>query len=73
MEPLSGIRWAMALRMQEAGRAVVPATLTDEADVEAWPAETKVTARLVTALVAACRAEPALNAAYDGTAMMRAG
>lgn len=71
VESLSGIRRAMALRMQEAGRAVVPATLTDEADVGTWPAETKVTARLVTALIAACRAEPALNAAYDGTAMIR--
>ena len=43
-EPLSGIRRAMALRMEEAGRAVVAATLTDEADVGSWSAETQVTA-----------------------------
>ena len=70
-EPLSGIRRAMALRMEEAGRAVVPATLTDEANVGSWSEETQVTSRLIMALVAACRAEPALNAAYDGKYMTR--
>ena len=70
-EPLSGIRRAMALRMEEAGRAIVPATLTDEADVGSWSAETPATACLIAALVAGCRAEPALNAAYDGKAMTR--
>ncbi len=70
-EPLVGIRRAMALRMEEAGRAVVAATLTDEADASSWPAEMHVTARLIAALVAGCRAAPALNAAYDGKAMTR--
>jgi pyruvate dehydrogenase E2 component (dihydrolipoamide acetyltransferase) len=70
-EPLNGIRRAMALRMEEAGRTVVAATLTDEADVGSWPAEMQMTARLIAALVAGCRAEPALNAAYDGKAMTR--
>jgi 2-oxoisovalerate dehydrogenase E2 component (dihydrolipoyl transacylase) len=70
-EPLRGVRRAMALRMAEAGKAVVAAGLTDTADVEAWPADAPVTARLVAALAAACRAEPALNAAYDGVAVAR--
>ncbi len=70
-EPLRGIRRAMALRMAEAGRAIVPATVTDEADIEAWPAETPVTARLIAALAAACKAEPALNVAYDGATVAR--
>ena len=70
-EPLNGIRRAMALRMQAAGRAVVAATLTDEADVGCWSAKGQVTPRLIAALVAGCRAEPALNAAYDGKAMTR--
>ena len=70
-ETLRGVRRAMALRMAEAGRAVVPATVTEEVDVEAWPAGTSVAARLVAALVAGCRAEPALNAAFDGTALTR--
>jgi pyruvate dehydrogenase E2 component (dihydrolipoamide acetyltransferase) len=71
VEPLSGIRRAMALRMEEAGRVVVPATLTDEADVGSWSGEMQVSAHLIAALVAGCRAEPALNAAYDGKAMTR--
>ncbi len=71
MERLRGVRWAMALRMATAGRAVVPATLTDEADVQAWPADTPVTTRLVAALVVACQTEPALNVTYDGQVMAR--
>ncbi len=70
-EPLRGMRHAMALRMEEAGRAVVPATVTEEADIDAWPADAPVTALLVAALVAGCQAEPALNASYDGTARTR--
>ncbi|MBU6498401.1 MAG: 2-oxo acid dehydrogenase subunit E2 [Rhodospirillales bacterium] len=70
-EPLRGMRRAMALRMAEAGRTVVPATVTDEADIDAWPADAPMTARLVAALVAGCAAEPALNAAYDSAALAR--
>jgi 2-oxoisovalerate dehydrogenase E2 component (dihydrolipoyl transacylase) len=69
--PLVGVRRAMALRMAEAGRTVVPATVTDEANVTAWPEDAPVTARLIAALVAGCRAEAALNAAYDGAAIAR--
>jgi len=70
-EPLRGVRRAMAGSMTRSHAEVVPATLTDEADVEGWPAGTDVTVRLVRAIVAACRAEPALNAWYDGKAMER--
>lgn len=70
-QPLSGVRRAMALRMAEAGASVVPATVTDLADVDSWPPHTPLTARLVAALVAACEAEPALNAAFDGKAVAR--
>lgn len=69
--PLSGVRRAMAVRMAEAGAAVVPATLTEEADVTAWPKETPITARLVLALAAGCAAEPALNVFFDGRTMTR--
>jgi pyruvate dehydrogenase E2 component (dihydrolipoamide acetyltransferase) len=70
-EALRGVRRAMAGSMTRAHAEVVPATLTDEADVEAWPAGTDVTVRLVRAIVAACRAEPSLNVWYDGKAMAR--
>ena len=70
-EPLRGVRRAMAGSMTRSHAEVVPATLTDEADVEAWSDKADVTVRLARAIVAACRAEPALNAWYDGKAVAR--
>jgi pyruvate dehydrogenase E2 component (dihydrolipoamide acetyltransferase) len=67
------MRRAMAARMAAAGAAVVPASVTEEADVDAWPATAPVTARLVAALAAGCRAEPALNAAFDAATLTRRG
>jgi pyruvate dehydrogenase E2 component (dihydrolipoamide acetyltransferase) len=66
VEPLRGVRRAMALNMERAHAEVVPATVTEEADIHDWPAASDVTLRLVRAIVAACRAEPALNAWYLG-------
>ncbi len=71
MEPLRGVRRAMAMRMAAAGAVVVPATVTDEVDVDEWPSGTSVTARLIVAMVVACQAEPALNATYDGKTVAR--
>ena len=44
-----GVRRAMLRNMVRAGAEVVPATVTDEADIECWPAKTDVTVRLVRA------------------------
>jgi pyruvate dehydrogenase E2 component (dihydrolipoamide acetyltransferase) len=52
----------MADSMARSGAEVVPATITDEADVDAWAPGTGATVRLVRAIVAGCRAEPSLNA-----------
>jgi 2-oxoisovalerate dehydrogenase E2 component (dihydrolipoyl transacylase) len=62
--PLRGVRRAMAEVMKSAS-AVVPATVSDEAVIEAWPAGTDPTLRLIRAVVAGCRASPALNAWLD--------
>lgn len=70
-EPVRGVRRAMAEAMARAGAAVVPATVSDDADIEAWPAAPDVTARLVRAVAAGCAAAPALNAWFDGAAMTR--
>jgi len=71
-EPLKGVRRTMAVNMARAHAAVVPATLWDEADVEAWwSPNADVTMRLVRAIAAGFAAEPALNARYDGDAMVR--
>jgi pyruvate dehydrogenase E2 component (dihydrolipoamide acetyltransferase) len=58
----------MADAMARAHAEIVPATVTDEADLEAWPPDTDPTVRLVRAVVAGCRAEPALNAWLDARA-----
>jgi len=70
-EPLRGVRRNMARIMAEAHAQVVPTTLCDDADLHAWQGRQDVTARLVRAIVTACRAEPALNAWFDGAAGTR--
>ncbi len=65
LEPLRGVRRAMARRMTQSGAEVVPATVMDDADIDAWPEGADVTVRLVRAVAAACAAEPALNAWFD--------
>jgi len=67
-EPLKGMRRAMAQRMALAHAQVVPTTVIDEADIDAWSKETDITIRLVQAMAAACKAEPALNAWYNAEA-----
>ena len=71
MEPLRGVRRTMARSMAQAHAEVVPVTVCDDADVHAWAEDEDTTVRLVQAIVAACRAEPALNAWYDSHAMGR--
>ncbi len=56
----------MARNMARAGAELVPATVTDEADVDHWPLDADVTIRLVQAIAAGCAAAPALNAWLDG-------
>ncbi|HYS48365.1 MAG TPA: dihydrolipoamide acetyltransferase family protein [Xanthobacteraceae bacterium] len=67
-EPLRGMRRAMAQRMTAAHADVVPATVTDDADIEDWRKGEDVTIRLVRAIAAACRAEPSLNAWFNAAA-----
>jgi 2-oxoisovalerate dehydrogenase E2 component (dihydrolipoyl transacylase) len=65
-EVLRGVRRAMAQNMARAQSEVAAATVIDDADIHAWPPEADVTIRLIRALVAGCRAEPGLNAWFDG-------
>ena len=64
-EKIRGVRRAMLRNMVRAGAEVVPATVTDEADIEGWPAGTDVTARLIRAMATGCKSSPALNAWFD--------
>ena len=70
-EPLRGVRRAMAQNMALAHGEVASATINDDADIHAWTARVDVTIRLIRALIAGCRAEPALNAWYDSRQFAR--
>lgn len=69
--PLRGMRRAMAQRMSQAHREVVPAGVCDDADIGDWAANEDISVRLIRAIAAACRAEPALNAVYAAEAGAR--
>jgi pyruvate dehydrogenase E2 component (dihydrolipoamide acetyltransferase) len=71
LELLRGPRRAMARNMTLASNEVVPVTLCEDADVNDWRDGDDVTQRLIRAIVAGCRAEPALNAWYDTHAVGR--
>lgn len=70
-EQLKGVRRNMARVMADAHSKVVPTTLADEADIQAWTPGNDVTVRLIRAIVAAAKAVPALNAWFDGDALTR--
>ncbi len=70
-EPIKGVRRNMARVMADAHAQVVPTTLVDDADLHAWIGKQDITARLVRAIVAACKAVPALNAWFDGANLTR--
>lgn len=70
-EQLKGVRRNMARVMADAHAKVVPTTLCDDADLHAWIGKQDITARLVRAIVAACKAVPALNAWFDGDNLSR--
>ena len=62
--PLRGMRRAMAQRMSQAHREVVPAGVCDDADIGDWAANEDISVRLIRAIAAACRAEPAGSIAH---------
>src|ERR1700745_3302081 len=71
VEPLAGVRRAMAVNMARSHAEIVPATVSGEADIAAWAPRSDVTIRLTRAIAAGCAASPGLNAWYDGRTMER--
>ena len=63
--PQKGMRASMARNMALAHQEVAAVTVIDDADVEHWPKGTSALARLASAVVAAAKAEPGMNAWYD--------
>lgn len=70
-EALRGVRRVMAQTMAQSHKEVVPVTIVEDVDLTDLPPKTDITVRLLKAIVAACKEEPALNAWFDGKALER--
>jgi len=70
-EPLRGPRRAMHASMTRARSEVMECTLFDDADIHNWAPGQDPTVRIIRALVTGCRAEPELNAWYNGEKLER--
>jgi len=66
LEMLRSLRRAMAQSMTLSRDSVMECTVFDDADIEGWLPGGDYTARLLRAISAGCRAEPGLNAWFDG-------
>ena len=62
---LRGVRRAMVSVMADAHARIVPVTLVDDADIDAWPKGTDISLRVLRALKVACQQQPELNAWFD--------
>lgn len=71
IELIRGPRRSMVQSMIQAHEEVVLVTIFDDADLHAWLPGEDITVRLIQAMVAACKAEPALNTWYDKNQMAR--
>jgi 2-oxoisovalerate dehydrogenase E2 component (dihydrolipoyl transacylase) len=71
IEVLRSLRRAMAQSMTLARDNVMECTVFDDADIEGWDQDGDYTVRLLRAIGAGCRAEPGLNAWFDGTTQGR--
>src|SRR5690606_23505264 len=64
-DKLRGTRKAMAQSMSLSRDEVAMVTIFDDADVDGWQSRGDITIRLIRAIVAGVKAEPALNALFD--------
>jgi 2-oxoisovalerate dehydrogenase E2 component (dihydrolipoyl transacylase) len=71
VEPLRGMRRAMAQNMSQSRDQVPGSTVCDDADIHHWTQRGDYMLRLMRAMSAAWRAEPALNAWYDPVTQSR--
>ena len=71
LEPLRGMRRAMAQNMSLSRDQVPGSTVCDDADIHGWTQRGDYMLRLMRAMIFAWRAEPALNAWYDPATQSR--
>lgn len=65
VQKIKGVRKAMLQSMALSHQQVAAVSLFDDACITHWPDKTDITLRLVEAIMAACAAEPVLNAWFD--------
>lgn len=70
-EALRGVRRVMAQTMSQSHKEVVPVTIIEDVDLTDLPPKTDITVRILKAIVAAAKEEPALNAWFDGKSLER--
>lgn len=70
-EPLHGVRRFMAQAMMQSHREIVPVTVIEDADISHLPPKADITVLLLKAIVAGVKAEPAINAWFDGNSLSR--
>lgn len=70
-QPLRGVRKVMAQTMQQAYAEIVAVTLVDDAMLPDAADHTDITLKIIHGLIAACKAEPALNAWYNTKTISR--
>lgn len=70
-ETLKGVRRVMAQTMSLSHREVVPVTIVEDVDLTDLPKSADITVHILKAIVAAAKAEPALNAWFDGKTLER--
>jgi len=70
-EALHGVRRVMAQAMSQSHKEVVPVTIIEDADITDLPAGTDITVEILQAIITAVKAEPSLNAWFDGKALER--
>jgi pyruvate dehydrogenase E2 component (dihydrolipoamide acetyltransferase) len=71
LEVLRSLRRAMAQSMAVSRDSVMECTVFDDADIEGWKPGGDYTGRLLRAISEGCRAEPGLNAWFDGASQGR--
>jgi pyruvate dehydrogenase E2 component (dihydrolipoamide acetyltransferase) len=71
VEPLRGVRRAMAQSMSLSRDHVAGSTVCDDADIHRWTQRGDYMLRLMRAMICAWRVEPALNAWYDSSTHSR--
>lgn len=70
-ESLHGVRRVMAEVMAQSHREIVPVTIIEDADITDLTSDTDLSVRLLNAIVTAVKAEPSLNAWFDGKSLQR--